>query len=170
MSGLAMPKPDAGDAGAPRRDRRRHARSSCRARAWSIPVNEMRAFESDGLTAYRQLPLVVVLPETDGAGLAHPEILQRAQHPRRAARLRHLAVGRRAAAGGRRAAGHEPLQPHPRHRFPEPRGGRAAGRHQSRHHPGGRGATASTMPPIPPRRSPARSAATSRRIPAACIA
>jgi len=27
-------------------------------------VNEMRAFESDGLTAYRQLPLVVVLPET----------------------------------------------------------------------------------------------------------
>ncbi|MFC6486695.1 FAD-linked oxidase C-terminal domain-containing protein [Nitratireductor sp. GCM10026969] len=26
--------------------------------------NEMRAFESDGLTAYRQLPLVVVLPET----------------------------------------------------------------------------------------------------------
>jgi glycolate oxidase len=27
-------------------------------------VNEMRAFETDGLTAYRQLPLVVVLPET----------------------------------------------------------------------------------------------------------
>ena len=27
-------------------------------------TNEMRAFESDGLTAYRQLPLVVVLPET----------------------------------------------------------------------------------------------------------
>ncbi len=27
-------------------------------------VNEMRAFESDGLTAYRQLPLAVVLPET----------------------------------------------------------------------------------------------------------
>jgi len=27
-------------------------------------ANEMRAFESDGLTAYRQLPLVVVLPET----------------------------------------------------------------------------------------------------------
>src|SRR5690554_6599293 len=26
--------------------------------------SEMRAFESDGLTAYRQLPLVVVLPET----------------------------------------------------------------------------------------------------------
>jgi glycolate oxidase len=27
-------------------------------------VNSMRAFESDGLTAYRQLPLVVVLPQT----------------------------------------------------------------------------------------------------------
>ncbi len=27
-------------------------------------ANEMRVFESDGLTAYRQLPLVVVLPET----------------------------------------------------------------------------------------------------------
>lgn len=29
-------------------------------------ANEMRAFENDGLTAYRQLPLVVVLPETVG--------------------------------------------------------------------------------------------------------
>src|SRR5690242_7555701 len=27
-------------------------------------VNEMRPFESDGLTAYRQLPMVVVLPDT----------------------------------------------------------------------------------------------------------
>ena len=27
-------------------------------------TNEMRPFESDGLTAYRQLPLVVVLPST----------------------------------------------------------------------------------------------------------
>ena len=49
-----------------------------------------------------------------GAGVAHPQLLQRAQHPRRAARLRHVAVGRRAAARGRGAAGHEPLQPHPR--------------------------------------------------------
>ncbi|MDH3743402.1 MAG: FAD-binding protein, partial [Hyphomicrobiales bacterium] len=29
-------------------------------------ANEMRAYESDGLTAYKQLPLVVVLPETTG--------------------------------------------------------------------------------------------------------
>jgi glycolate oxidase len=27
-------------------------------------TDEMRAYESDGLTAYRQMPLVVVLPET----------------------------------------------------------------------------------------------------------
>ena len=46
----------------------------------------------------------------------------------------------------------------------------AAGRHQSRHHPGGRRPAASTTRPIRPARSPAPSAATSRRIPAACIA
>ena len=100
MSGLLMPKPDA-------ETMRRRDEIVADLRV-IVPgegvvdaVNEMRAFESDGLTAYRQLPLVVVLPETVGAGVAHPEILQRAQHPRRAARLRHLAVGRRAAAGRR---------------------------------------------------------------------
>ena len=78
----------------------------------------MRAFETDGLTAYRQLPLVVVLPETDRAGgRGARAYLPRAQHQGRAARRRHLAVGRRAAARRRRAAGHEPLQPHPRHRL-----------------------------------------------------
>jgi glycolate oxidase len=63
MSGLLMPKPDA-------------ATLSRRAEIVAdmkiiVPkegvvdaVNGMRAFESDGLTAYRQLPLVVVLPET----------------------------------------------------------------------------------------------------------
>ena len=33
-------------------------------------AREMRAFETDGLTAYRQIPMVVVLPETTAAGLA----------------------------------------------------------------------------------------------------
>lgn len=63
MTGLAMPKPDA-------------ATLSRRAEIVAdmkiiVPgegvvdaVNGMRAFETDGLTAYRQLPLVVVLPET----------------------------------------------------------------------------------------------------------
>ena len=36
----------------------------------------MRPYESDGLTAYRQLPMVVVLPETtNSAGLARPRLL-----------------------------------------------------------------------------------------------
>src|SRR4029079_12420335 len=63
MSGLAMPKPD--DA-----TLRRRAEIVADMRI-IVPgegvvdaTNEMRAFESDGLTAYRQLPLVVVLPET----------------------------------------------------------------------------------------------------------
>ncbi|MBX3570256.1 MAG: FAD-binding protein, partial [Rhizobiaceae bacterium] len=63
MSGLAMPTPDADTL----RDRARIVEGLRRI----VPgegvvdtVNEMRVFESDGLTAYRQLPLVVVLPET----------------------------------------------------------------------------------------------------------
>ncbi len=63
MSGLAMPKPIEATLG-----RRAEIVADMRA---IVPgegvvdaVNEMRAFESDGLTAYRQLPLVVVLPET----------------------------------------------------------------------------------------------------------
>ena len=71
------------------------------------------------------------------AGLAGPEILLRAGHQGGAARLRHLAVRRRAAAGRRRAAGPGQVQAHPRDRFRQPRGGDRARRHQSRHQPGG---------------------------------
>ncbi|MCC2687586.1 MAG: D-lactate dehydrogenase [Rhizobiaceae bacterium] len=63
MSGLVMPKPDA-------ETLRRRAGIVADLRA-IVPgegvvdaVNEMRAFETDGLTAYRQLPMVVVLPQT----------------------------------------------------------------------------------------------------------
>ncbi len=63
MSGLAMPKPDAATL-----DRRAEIVADMKI---IVPnegvvdaVNGMRAFETDGLTAYRQLPLVVVLPET----------------------------------------------------------------------------------------------------------
>ena len=63
MSGLAMPKPDI--------ETMRSRAAIVAAMRSIVPgegvvdsVNEMRAFESDGLTAYRQLPLVVVLPET----------------------------------------------------------------------------------------------------------
>ena len=63
MTGLAMPKPDAATL-----SRRAEIVADIRI---IVPgegvvdaVNGMRVFESDGLTAYRQLPLVVVLPET----------------------------------------------------------------------------------------------------------
>ncbi|KAB0682615.1 FAD-linked oxidase C-terminal domain-containing protein [Aureimonas leprariae] len=60
---ITMPKPDAGILA-----RRREIASAMRA---IVPgegtvdgAEEMRAFETDGLTAYRQMPLVAVLPET----------------------------------------------------------------------------------------------------------
>ncbi|QDZ02325.1 FAD-binding protein [Nitratireductor mangrovi] len=63
MSGPAMPKPDAETI-----SRRAEIVADMRIIVPGEGVVdtdvEMRAFESDGLTAYRQLPLVVVLPET----------------------------------------------------------------------------------------------------------
>ena len=63
MSGLAMPMPDPATL-----SRRAEIVADMRI---IVPgegvvdtVNGMRAFETDGLTAYRQIPLVVVLPET----------------------------------------------------------------------------------------------------------
>ncbi|MCO5063332.1 MAG: FAD-binding protein [Rhizobiaceae bacterium] len=63
MAGLVMPKADEATLA-----RRAEIVAAMRA---IVPgegvvetVNEMRAFETDALTAYRQLPLVVVLPET----------------------------------------------------------------------------------------------------------
>ena len=63
MSGLVMPSPDEATLA-----RRAGIVADLRA---IVPgegvvdaITEMRAFETDGLTAYRQLPLVVVLPET----------------------------------------------------------------------------------------------------------
>jgi glycolate oxidase len=63
MSGLAMPAPD--EATLARRDEIVAAlRRIVPGEGVVDTINEMRVFESDGLTAYRQLPLVVVLPET----------------------------------------------------------------------------------------------------------
>jgi glycolate oxidase len=63
MSGLAMPKPD--EATMRRRDEIVvDMRIIVPGEGVVEAANEMRVFESDGLTAYRQLPLVVVLPET----------------------------------------------------------------------------------------------------------
>ena len=51
-----------------------------------------RAYETDGLTAYKQLPMIVVLPETTEQGSSC------------AARCRDVAFRRRTAARGWRAA------------------------------------------------------------------
>jgi len=63
MSGLVMPKPDA-ETLASRATIVADMRQIVPGEGVVDTVNEMRAFESDGLTAYRQLPLVVVLPQT----------------------------------------------------------------------------------------------------------
>ena len=63
MTGLAMPKPDAATLSR-RAEIVADMRTIVSGEGVVDAVNSMRAFESDGLTAYRQLPLVVVLPET----------------------------------------------------------------------------------------------------------
>ena len=63
MSGLLMPKPDA-ETMAKRDDIVADMRIIVPGEGVVDTVAEMRVFESDGLTAYRQLPLVVVLPST----------------------------------------------------------------------------------------------------------
>ena len=63
MSGLLMPKPDRATLDK-RADIVADMRQIVPGEGVVDAANEMRAFESDGLTAYRQLPLVVVLPET----------------------------------------------------------------------------------------------------------
>ncbi|HSM20332.1 MAG TPA: FAD-binding protein, partial [Hyphomicrobiales bacterium] len=63
MSRLSMPPPDA--ASLARRDEIVRRLSAIVPGEGVISTeNEMRAYESDGLTAYKQLPFVVVLPET----------------------------------------------------------------------------------------------------------
>ncbi len=72
----------------------------------------LRAYESDGLTAYRQMPLVVVLPETTAQVSAVMRWCGENHVRGRAARRRHIAVGGRLAAGRRRADRHGEVQPH----------------------------------------------------------
>src|SRR5665647_522895 len=67
---------------------------------------EMKPFETDGLTAYHQLPMVVVLPETTEQVSQVLAYCHAEGHQGGAARRRHLAVGRRAAARRRRVARH----------------------------------------------------------------
>jgi glycolate oxidase len=63
MSGITMPKPDPATLGK-RAEIVADMRIIVPGEGVVDAVNQMRAFETDALTAYRQLPLVVVLPET----------------------------------------------------------------------------------------------------------
>lgn len=63
MTSLAMPKPDEATL-SKRAEIVADMRIIVPGEGVVETPNEMRAFESDGLTAYRQMPLVVVLPET----------------------------------------------------------------------------------------------------------
>ncbi len=99
--------------------------------------DERRVYESDGLTAYRQSPLLTALPSTTAEVAAGASLLPRAGHQGGAQGRRHLAVRRRAAAGGRHPAGPREVQPHPRDRLSESLRRGAAGRHQPGDHPCG---------------------------------
>jgi glycolate oxidase len=55
---------------------------------------DMRPYDCDGLTAYRQLPLLVALPENEAQAQADPQDLLRAARADRPARCRHRPLGR----------------------------------------------------------------------------
>ena len=97
-------------------------------------------YECDGLTAYRELPLVVALPETEDQVAAVLQGLPRAGRAGGGARRRHRPVGRRAAARAGRDAVAGQVQPHP------------AGRPASRAPPSCSAACATSRSARPPRR------------------
>ena len=130
----------------------------------------MRAFETDGLTAYRQLPLVVVLPETT----AQVAAVLRYCHEN-SVKVVPRGSGTSLSGGALPLADGVllgwPVQPHPGDRLRQPLRGGAARRDQSRHHrrPSRHDGLLLRARSVVAR-SPARSAATWRRTPAACIA
>ncbi len=100
---------------------------------------EMRPFESDGLTAYRQLPLVVVLPDTT-------EQVSRVLRYCHEQTIKVVPRGAGTSLSGGALPledgvllGHVEVQPHPRDRLRQPGRGGGARRDQSGHQPGGRG-------------------------------
>ena len=133
-------------------------------------LDGMRPYECDALSAYRQMPLVVVLPETVAQVAA---ILRYCQDNKVKVVPRGAGTS---LSGGAMPLGDAILLGMAKfNRVLEidyanrcARG--AARRHQSRHHQGGRARGLLLRARSLARRSPARSAATSRRIPAACTA
>ena len=127
-----------------------------------VTEDERRAFETDGLTAYRRMPLAVVLPSTTEEVAA---VLRFCHEngvkvvPRGAGTS---LCRRRDPAGGRGRPRRRQDEPRARDRLRQPRRPRRGRRHQSRHQPGGARTRASSMRPTRRASSPARSPATSR--------
>ena len=63
MTHLVMPEPDR-EVLSRRREIARHLRTIVPGEGVIDEIDEMRAYESDGLTAYKQVPMLVVLPST----------------------------------------------------------------------------------------------------------
>ena len=100
---------------------------------------DLRPFECDGLSAYRNMPMVVALPDTEDRCRRMLAFCHRLGRAGRRARRRHRAFRRRDAARGRRAAVARAPQPHSRAR--SARAPRASSR-----------ACATSRSPRPPRR------------------
>ncbi len=132
MSFIALPEPDAPTMG--RRDAIvKELERLVGADGVIADEDGRRAFETDGLTAYKRMPLAVVLPRTTDGGLPRACLLPRPADQGDPARRRHLAVRWRAAHRGRgcrRRLAHEPRD---RHRLCQPHGDRGDGHHQPRH-------------------------------------
>ena len=105
-------------------------------------AEDTRPYECDGLTLYRQLPMVVVLPEEERQVAQVLQTLPRARGAGGGARGRHRAVGQRAAARERRAAVDGQVQSHPQYRSALPHRHGRAGRAQSGDLGGSLGASA----------------------------
>ena len=161
MSQIAFPTPEPGILARRDDDLSPASPRFCPKGSLITQVDELRAFETDALTAYRRAPLAVALPTSTAEVARVAQILPRRRRLCRAARRRHVAVRRRHSAGGRRRR--RPLQdePHSRDQPRRPLRARRGRRHQSRDFGSGRAPTASSTRPIRPRSSPARSAAIS---------
>ena len=96
---VGMPVPDPEVLGR-RREIVRALRAMLPAEAVIDTEREMRPYESDGLTAYRQLPMVVVLPEYHRSGRARAALLP----PRTASRWCRAAPAPRCPAARCRSA------------------------------------------------------------------
>ena len=101
-------------------------------------LDGMRPYECDALSAYRQMPLVVVLPETVAQVSA---ILRYCQDNKVKVVPRGAGTslsGGSMPVGDAHPAGPGQVQPRARDRLRQPLRPRAARRHQPRHHQGGR--------------------------------